>query len=84
MSSPIHPFGRSSFHRRPSIGWPTRHHELGMVLTELVADRLGKGRTTDSVARGQGFRILRCIGRGGMSVVYRAQDESPANRWRSR
>jgi serine/threonine protein kinase len=54
-----------------------RHLELAMMLTQLVADRLGQaphdgfgGKTIE------GFRILRCIGRGGMSVVYRAQDES--------
>lgn len=54
-----------------------RHLQLSLVLTTLVADRLGQG-THDgfggkSVA---GFRIMRCIGRGGMSVVYQAQDET--------
>ena len=54
-----------------------RHLELAVMLTQLVSDRLGLaphdgfgGKTVE------GFRILRCIGRGGMSVVYRAQDES--------
>jgi serine/threonine protein kinase len=54
-----------------------RHPALATVLTELVADRLGHGahdgfggKTVDD------FRILRCIGRGGMSVVYRAEEQS--------
>ena len=54
-----------------------RHLELGMVLTELVADRLGQGAHDGFGGKQvQGFRILRCVGRGAMSVVYRAQDES--------
>jgi hypothetical protein len=54
-----------------------RHHELGVVLTQLVADRLGQGaRDGFGGKKIEGFRILRCVGRGGMSVVYRAQDES--------
>jgi serine/threonine protein kinase len=54
-----------------------RHLELGMVLTELVADRLGRD-AYDSFGgkRIEGFRILRCVGRGGMSVVYRAEEKS--------
>ena len=54
-----------------------RHLELGMVLTELVADRLGQGAHDGFGGKEvEGFRILRCIGRGGMSVVYQAEDES--------
>lgn len=54
-----------------------RHLELAVVLTELVADRLGQG-AYDGLGgkKVEGFRILRCAGRGGMSVVYRAQEES--------
>jgi hypothetical protein len=53
------------------------HLELAVVLTELVADRLGRG-ANDGFGGKQvaGFRILHGIGRGGMSVVYRALDES--------
>lgn len=54
-----------------------RHLELGVVLTSLVGDRLGRG-ANDGFGGKQvaGFRIVRGIGRGGMSVVYRAQDEA--------
>ena len=54
-----------------------RHLELGMVLTELIADRLGQGAHDGFGGKKvEGFRILRSVGRGGMSVVYRAQEES--------
>jgi serine/threonine protein kinase len=54
-----------------------RHLELAMVLTRLVADRLGHG-TRDGFGgkRIENFRILRCLGRGGMSVVYLAEEET--------
>jgi len=55
----------------------SRHPELWIVLTQLVADRLGQ-KTHDGLGgkRIEGFRILSCIGRGGMSVVYRAREEA--------
>ncbi len=54
-----------------------RHLELGIVLTELVADRLGRvARDGFGGKQVEGFRILRSIGRGGMSVVYEARDEA--------
>ena len=54
-----------------------RHLELALVLTQLVADRLGRSAHDGfGDKRIEGFRILRSIGRGGMSVVYRAQEES--------
>lgn len=54
-----------------------RHFDLGVMLTELVADRLGRG-AHDGLGGKQveGFRILRCVGRGAMSVVYRAENQS--------
>jgi serine/threonine protein kinase len=55
----------------------SRHLQLATLMTDLVADRLGQAaRDGFGGKQMEGFRILRCIGRGGMSVVYRAQDES--------
>jgi serine/threonine protein kinase len=51
-----------------------RHLELGMVLTRLIGDRLGQTARDglgDKVVHG--YRILRTIGRGGMSIVYEAE-----------
>jgi hypothetical protein len=54
-----------------------RHLGLGAVLTELVADRLGRGAHDGFGGKTvEGFRILRCVGRGGMSVVYQAEDSA--------
>jgi hypothetical protein len=55
----------------------SRHFELGVLLTQLIADRLGQG-TRDGFGGKtiEGFRIHRCLGRGGMSVVYRAEEIS--------
>ncbi len=51
------------------------HPQLAVVLTRIVAERLGRdsndglrGKTVDR------FRIRRCVGRGGMAVVYEAED----------
>jgi len=53
----------------------SRNPELTIVLTNLVADRLGRdlvdglgGKTLS------GYRIERCLGRGGMAVVYEATE----------
>ena len=53
-----------------------RYPEVSVVLTELVADRLGEG-TSDGVRgkRLDRYRIVMTIARGGMGVVYEATDE---------
>ena len=62
-----------------------RHLELGVVLTELVAEQLGRGANDGFGGKQvEGFRIQRCVGRGGMSVVYRAGRRSRGNSWHSR
>jgi CRP-like cAMP-binding protein len=50
-----------------------RHPEIRILLTNLVADRLGKA-TYDGLGGKDihGYRIDRCVGRGGMGVVYEA------------
>ena len=55
--------------------------ELGMVLTHVVADRLGRGNL-DGLAGKQieRYRIVRCVGRGGMASVYEAIEEESGRR----
>jgi hypothetical protein len=47
--------------------------ELRLVLTNVVADRLGKS-TYDGLGGKDihGYRVERCVGRGGMGIVYEA------------
>lgn len=51
--------------------------EIAVVLTRLIAQRLGRA---DADALGgkliHGYRIIRCVGRGGMAVVYEAGREA--------
>lgn len=51
-----------------------RHPELEIALSQLVSDRLG-GRHHDALCGKVmgGYRIMRCINRGGMAVVYEAE-----------
>ena len=52
-----------------------QHPELGMVLTQLVADRLGEGSLDGLSGKKVGkYEIGRCLGRGAMAVVYEAQE----------
>lgn len=59
----------------------SRHPDLGLVLTRVVADRLGAsasdGLSGKSVDR---YRILRCVGRGGMAIVYEAEETAGGRR----
>jgi serine/threonine protein kinase len=58
-----------------------RNPELTIVLTNLVADRLG--RALHDGLGGKilnGYRIVRCVGRGGMAVVYEAMELASGER----
>jgi predicted Ser/Thr protein kinase len=49
------------------------HPELTIVLTDLVADRLGRSLRDGLGGKVlEGYRIVGCVGRGGMAVVYEA------------
>ncbi|MCP3980997.1 MAG: protein kinase [bacterium] len=58
-----------------------QHLELGMLLTNLIADRLGGGQR-DGVGGKllHGYRVGRCVGRGGMAVVYAAEEVATGRR----
>ena len=50
-----------------------QHPELRALLTDVVAERLGQS-PYDSLSGKDvnGYRIVRCVGRGGMGIVYEA------------
>ncbi len=53
----------------------TRHPEISALLTLLLASRLGKAKHDALTGNTfHGFRILRCLGTGGTSVVYEAEE----------
>lgn len=59
-----------------------QHPEIAVVLTRLIAKRLGR---SDTDALGgkliHGYRIVRCVGRGGMAMVYEAARETDGKRF---
>lgn len=51
-----------------------RHPELAVLLTNVVADRLGESSRDGLGGKViHGYRITRAVGRGGMAVVYEAR-----------
>ena len=55
--------------------------EIEICLSQLTSDRLGS-RTVDALCGKSfgGYRLMRCIGRGAMGVVYEAEREEDRNR----
>jgi len=58
-----------------------KNPELTIVLTNLVADRLGRAMHDGLGGKVlNGYRILSCVGRGGMAVVYEAIEVATGER----
>ncbi len=59
----------------------TEHPMLWVILSQLVAERLGKGDVDALLGKSlDRFSIERCIARGGMAVVYEASDNVTGQR----
>ena len=53
------------------------HPDVRVVLTDVVASRLGQTRYDGLGGKDiHGYRIVQCIGRGGMGVVYEAKESA--------
>jgi serine/threonine-protein kinase len=62
-------------------GLAAKNPELTIVLTNLVADRLGRGLHDGLGGKVlNGYQISSCIGRGGMAVVYEATELATGER----
>ena len=58
-----------------------KNPELTIVLTNVVADRLGRGIVDGLGGKVlNGYRIVRTVGRGGMAVVYEAVEVATGER----